>query len=258
MSTSVLYEVEDRIARITLNRPEVLNALNRQMIEDLRQTVLRFNDDDEAWVAIVTGAGRAFCAGRDLKERAEDNASGRQPKAEESMYGDSLSMWPAARKPMIAAVNGYALAGGWAVAQMCDLRIASEDARLGITEPRVGLIAPFAVQLNRLIPEAAVMELVLTAEPLPARRVLEMGFLNQVVPPERLMDDALELAQTILKNAPLSLRSFKELVSRARELPESEAALLTQEAYDRLLQSSDAKEGPKAFAEKRAPVWKAQ
>ena len=165
MSTSVLYEVEGRIARITLNRPEVLNALNRQMIDDLRQTVLRFNDDDEAWVAIVAGAGRAFCAGRDLKERAEDNASGRQPKAEESMYGDSLSMWPAARKPMIAAVNGYALAGGWAVAQMCDLRIASEDAKLGITEPRVGLMAPFALQLNRLIPEAAVMELVLTAEP---------------------------------------------------------------------------------------------
>ena len=258
MSTAVLYEVEDRIARITLNRPEVLNALNRQMIEDLRQTVLRFNDDNEAWVAIVTGAGRAFCAGRDLKERAEDNASGRQPRAEESMYEDSLSMWPAPRKPMIAAVNGYALAGGWAVAQMCDLRIASEDARLGITEPRVGLMAPFAVQLNRLIPEAAVMELVLTAEPLPARRVLEMGFLNKVVPPERLMDEASELAQTILKNAPLSLRSFKELVNRARELPESKAALLTQEAYDRLLRSNDAKEGPRAFAEKRAPAWKAE
>ena len=170
MSNSVLYEVEGRIARITLNRPEVLNALNRQMIDDLRQTVLRFNDDDEAWVAIVTGAGRAFCAGRDLKERAEDNASGRQPSAQESMYGGGLSIWPSTRKPMIAAVNGYALAGGWAVAQMCDLRIASEDARLGITEPRVGLMAPFAVQLNRLIPEAAVMELVLTAEPLPARR----------------------------------------------------------------------------------------
>ena len=258
MSNSVLYEVEGRIARITLNRPEVLNALNRQMIEDLRQTVLRFNDDDEAWVAVVTGAGRAFCAGRDLKERAEDNASGRQPRAGESMYGDSLSMWPTTWKPMIAAVNGYALAGGWAVAQMCDLRIASEDARLGITEPRVGLMAPFAVQLNRLIPEAAVMELVLTAEPLPARRVLEMGFLNRVVPPERLMDDALELARTILKNAPLSLRSFKELVNRSREFSESEAALLTKEAYDRLLLSKDAREGPRAFAEKRDPVWNAE
>ena len=258
MSTSVLYEVEDRIARITLNRPEVLNALNRQMIDDLRRTVLRFNDDDEAWVAVVTGAGRAFCAGRDLKERAEDNASGRQPRAAESMYEDSLSMWPAVAKPMIAAINGYALAGGWAVAQMCDLRIASEDARLGITEPRVGLMAPFAVQLNRLIPQAAVMELVLTAEPIPARRVLEMGFLNRVVPPERLMDEALELAQTILKNAPLSLRSFKELVNRAADLSEREAALLTREAYDRLLLSNDAREGPRAFAEKRAPVWSAE
>ncbi len=258
MSTSVLYEVEDRIARITLNRPEVLNALNRQMIDDLRQTILRLNDDDEAWVAVVTGAGRAFCAGRDLKERAEDNASGRQPRAGESIYEDTLSMWPIPVKPMIAAVNGYALAGGWAVAQMCDLRIASEDARLGITEPRVGLMAPFAVQLNRLIPEAAVMELVLTAEPVPARRVLEMGFLNRVVPAERLMDEAMSLARTILKNAPLSLRSFKELVNRAADLTEREAALLTREAYDRLLLSNDAREGPRAFAEKRAPVWSAE
>ena len=167
-------------------------------------------------------------------------------------------MWPTTWKPLIAAINGYALAGGWSIAQMCDLRIASEDARLGISEPRVGLLPPFAVRLNRLIPEAAVMELVLTAEPIPARRVLEMGFLNQVMPAEQLMDAARAMARTILKNAPLSVRAFKELTVRSRELSEREAAGLTVQAYARLLESEDAKEGPRAFAEKRPPNWQAR
>ncbi len=258
MADTILYEVQDRIATITLNRPEALNAINRQLRTDLRDTIQRFDQDDDAWVAIVTGTGRAFCAGRDLKERAQDNASGRQAKGTDSLSSESLSMWPTTWKPLIAAVNGFALAGGWAIAQMCDLRIASEEARLGISEPRVGLMPPFAVQLNRLIPEAAVMELVMTAEPFPARRVLEMGFLNQVVPADQLMDAARTMARTILKNAPLSVRAFKELVVRSRELPEHEAAGLTLQSYDRMLLSEDSKEGPRAFAEKRPPNWQAR
>ena len=258
MGDTVLYEVQDRIATITLNRPEVLNAMNRQLRADLNEAMGRFDQDDDAWVAIVTGAGRAFCAGRDLKERAQDNVSGRQAQAMDSLRTDALSTISATWKPLIAAINGYALAGGWGIAQMCDLRIASEEAKLGISEPRVGLLPPFAVQLNRLIPEAAVMELVLTAEPIPARRVLEMGFLNQVVPAAELMHSARAMAGTILKNAPLSVRAFKELVVRSRELPGREAAQLTVQVYDRLLGSEDAKEGPRAFAEKRPPVWKAR
>ena len=175
MSESVVYEIQDKIAVITLNRPDALNALNRDMIGNLRKAIIRFDQDDRAWVAIITGAGRAFCAGRDLKERANDNLFGRQVSAEETMYGGGLSMWPTPSKPMIAAVNGYALAGGFAVAQVCDIRIASESAMLGITEARVGLMAPFAIHLNKIISETAVMELVLSAEPIPAWRVLEMG-----------------------------------------------------------------------------------
>ena len=258
MGDTVLYEAQDRIATITLNRPEALNAINRQLHSDLCETIQRFDQDDAAWVGIVTGTGRAFCAGRDLKERAQDNAEGRQARGTDALSTERLSMWPTTWKPLIAAINGYALAGGWSIAQMCDLRIASEDARLGISEPRVGLLPPFAVRLNRLIPEAAVMELVLTAEPFPARRVLEMGFLNQVVPAEQLMDAARAMARTILKNAPLPVRAFKELTVRSRDLSEREAAGLTVQAYDRLLESEDAKEGPRAFAEKRPPNWQAR
>lgn len=258
MGETVLYEVRERIATITMNRPEALNAINRQFRSDLNEAIGRFDRDDDAWVAIVTGAGRAFCAGRDLKERTQDNIEGKQARGTDSLMPDRLSMWPTTWKPMIAAINGYAMAGGWSIAQMCDLRIASEDAKLGISEPRVGLLPPFGVQLNRLIPQAAVMELVLTAEPLSAQRVMEMGFLNQVVPADRLMDAARTLAQTILKNAPLSVRTFKKLVFSSLEISESEAAGLTIQAYDGLLDTEDAKEGPRAFAEKRPPGWKAR
>ncbi|MFC1886278.1 enoyl-CoA hydratase/isomerase family protein [Thermodesulfobacteriota bacterium] len=258
MGDTVLYHVRERIAVITLNRPEALNAINRQLRKDLDETILRFDRDDNAWVGIITGAGRAFCAGRDLKERTRDNLEGRKAKGTDSLMPDRLSMHPTTWKPLIAAVNGYAMAGGWSIAQMCDLRIAAEGAKLGISEPRVGLLPPFAVQLNRQIPQAAVMELVMTGEPIHAKRLVEMGFLNQVTPAEDLMKTAINLAQTILKNAPLSIRTFKRLVFQSRDITEPEAAAMTIQAYDQLLQSEDAKEGPRAFAEKREPQWKAR
>jgi enoyl-CoA hydratase/carnithine racemase len=258
MGDTVLYEVQDRIATITLNRPEALNAINRQLRSDLNDVIERFDQDEEAWIGIVTGAGRAFCAGRDLKERTRDNLEGRKARGADSLMRDRLSMWPTIWKPMIAAVNGYAMAGGWSIAQMCDLRIASEDAKFGISEPRVGLLPPFGVQLNRVLPQAAVMELVLTAEPVSAKRAMEMGFLNQVVPADQLMETARTLAKTVLKNSPLSVRTFKELIYRCRDISEPEAAELTMQAYDRLLETEDAKEGPRAFSEKRPPDWKAR
>ncbi len=257
MGNTVIYQVQDRIATITLNRPEALNAINRELRVDLDAALRRFDQDADAWVGIITGTGRAFCAGRDLKERTEDNAAGRQARGMDSMSPDSLFMWSPPQKPLIAAINGYALAGGWCIAQMCDLRIASQDAMLGITEPRVGLIPPFAVQLNRIIPESAVMELVLTADPISARRVMEMGFLNRVVPADQVMDAARAMAQAVLRNAPLSVRAFKELVAQCRGVSEQEAVAATEEVYDRLLLSQDSKEGPRAFAEKRPPRWQA-
>ena len=253
---TVLYEMRDQVAVITLNRPDSLNAINRQLRSELGGAILRYDQDEDARVAIITGAGRAFSAGRDLKERAEDNAAGVQAHARDSMSPERPFMWPQTWKPLIAAINGYALAGGWSIAQLCDIRLAAEDARLGITEPRVGLLAPFAVMLPKLLPMATAMELVLTAEPITAQRACEIGFVNKVVPGEHLMDEAMDMAGKIVANAPLSLRYFKELAYRSLDMSAQSATTLTYHIYNQLLLSEDSREGPKAFAEKRKPQWK--
>ncbi|MCS7207261.1 MAG: enoyl-CoA hydratase-related protein [Dehalococcoidia bacterium] len=256
MPPAVLYEQDGPIVTITLNRPEALNAINRQLRRELAEAILRYDQDDTARVAIITGAGRAFCAGRDLKERAADNAAGIQARATDSMGTESLSMFPRTWKPMIAAINGYALAGGWAIAQMCDLRIAAEDAQLGITEAKWSLLPPFAATLPKLIPMAVVLELVFTGEPISAQRAYQIGFVNKVVPKERLMEEARALAWKIIDNAPLSLRYFKEVAYRALDTNETSIAALMRHLYDQLLRTEDAQEGPRAFAEKRKPQWK--
>lgn len=255
MTTAVLYDQHDHIVTITLNRPEALNAINRQLRQELGEAITRFDQDPDARVAIVTGAGRAFCAGRDLKERASDNAAGVQARAGDSLGAESLSLFPRTWKPLIAAINGYAMAGGWAIAQMCDLRLAAEDARMGISESRWSLLPPFAATLAKLIPMTAVLELVFTAEPITARRAYEIGFVNKVVPGAQLMDEAMALARRLVANAPLSLRYFKEMAYRGLEMNEPGIAALTRHVYDQVLRSEDSKEGPRAFAEKRPPHW---
>jgi enoyl-CoA hydratase len=257
-AAAVLYEQQDHIVTITLNRPEALNAINRQLRRELTEAIERYDQDEAARVAIITGSGRAFCAGRDLKERAEDNAAGIQARASDSLGSDSLGLFPRTWKPLIAAINGYAMAGGWAIAQMCDLRLVAEDAKLGITEARWSLLPPFATMLAKLIPMAHVLELVFTAEPITAQRAYEIGFVNRVVPQARLMDEATALARRMVANAPLSLRNFKEMAYRGLDMSEPAIAALTTRIYDQLLQSEDAKEGPRAFAEKRQPEWKGQ
>jgi enoyl-CoA hydratase/carnithine racemase len=255
MTAAVLYNKEDQIVIITLNRPEALNSINRQLKQELNQAITTFDRDDGARVAIITGAGRAFCAGRDLKERAADNAAGLQARATDSMGAESLELFEHTWKPLIAAINGYAMAGGWAIAQMCDLRLAAEDATMGITEARWSLLPPFAAALPKLIPMAAALELVLTAKPITAQRAYEIGFVNKVVPKERLLEEAKALARQIVDNAPLSIRFFKELAYRGLDMSEPALAALTRHLYDQLLRSEDSKEGPRAFAEKRRPQW---
>ena len=252
---AVLYEKQGHVAIITLNRPDSLNAINRQLRDELGGALQRYDADDDARVAIITGAGRAFCAGRDLKERAQDNAAGIQARARDATSPDHPYMWPRTWKPLIAAVNGFALAGGWAIAQMCDIRVAASDARMGISEAKVGLMPPFATLLAKMIPMAAVMELAMTAQPITAQRALEIGFLNRVAAPERLMEEALELAGQIAANAPLSVRLIKELAYRGLDMGAQAATALTYHAYERLLLSEDSREGPRAFAERRPPQW---
>ena len=255
MAETVLYEKQDNIVVITLNRPDSLNAINRQLRGDLSAAITQFDGDPEAFVAIITGAGRAFCAGRDLKERADDNAEGVQARAAHSMSPDRPYMWPQTWKPMIAAVNGFALAGGWSIAQMCDLRIAAEDARLGITESKWSLLPPFGTVLPKMIPLSAVLELVFTAQPLSAQRCYDIGFLNKVVPAADLMEEAMGLAQQIAENAPLAVQYFKELAYRGLNMSTQDISALTYHMYDRLLTTEDSREGPRAFAEKRRPRW---
>src|ERR671923_1826043 len=256
MTAAVLYDQDEHVVIMTLNRPEALNAINRQLRQELADAMRRYDQDGTARVAIITGAGRAFCAGRDLKERAADNAAGIQARATDSMGTESLALFEHTWKPLIAAINGYAMAGGWAIAQICDLRLAAEDAMLGITEARWSLLPPFAAALPKLIPMAAALELVMTAKPITAQRAYEIGFVNHVVPRERLMPEAKALARQITENAPLSVRYFKELAYRGLDMSEPALAALTRHLYDQLLRTEDSKEGPRAFAEKRKPQWK--
>ena len=256
MAETILYEKKGNIVTVTLNRPDSLNAINRLLRQELAEAIAEFDGDQEAFVAVITGAGRAFCSGRDLKERADDNAQGVQAKASASMTKESPFMWPRTWKPMIAAVNGFALAGGWSIAQMCNLRIASQDAKLGISETKWSLLPPFGSILSKQIPLSAVLELVLTAQPVTAQRAYDMGFLNKVVPAEDLMDEAMIMAQHIADNAPLAVQTFKELAYRGLNMSNQDISALTYQMYDALLLTEDSKEGPKAFAEKRKPQWK--
>ena len=255
MAETVLYEKQGNIVTITLNRPDSLNAINRQLRGELADAITQFDGEPDAFVAIITGAGRAFCSGRDLKERAEANAAGVQARAAQSMSPDRPYMWPQTWKPLIAAVNGFALAGGWSIAQMCDLRIAAEDAKLGITETKWSLLPPFGTILPKMIPLSAVLELVFTAQPMTAQRAYDIGFLNKVVPVEDLMEEAVGMAQTIAENAPLAVQAFKELAYRGLNMSTQDISSLTYHMYDQLLTTEDSKEGPKAFAEKRKPQW---
>ncbi len=255
MAETVLYEKRDNVVVITLNRPDSLNSINRQLRQDLGDAITQFDSDSDAFVAIITGAGRAFCAGRDLKERAADNAEGVQARASQSMSQDRPFMWPQTWKPLIAAINGFALAGGWSIAQMCDLRVAAEEAQLGITETKWSLLPPFGTILPKAISLSATLELVFTAQPISAQRAYEIGFVNRVVPGDELIPEAMKLANQIAENAPLAVQYFKELAYRGLNMSTQDISSLTYHMYDQLLTTEDSKEGPRAFAEKRKPQW---
>ena len=256
MAETILYEKQGHVVTITLNRPDALNSINRQLRGELADAITQFDGDADAFVGIITGAGRAFCAGRDLKERAQDNAQGAEARASQSMTQESPYMWPQTWKPLIAAVNGFALAGGWSIAQMCDLRIGAEDAKLGITETKWSLLPPFGTILPKMIPLSAVLELVFTAQPITAQRAYDMGFLNKVVPAENLMEEAMGMALQIAENAPLAVQAFKELAYRSLNMSTQDTSALTYHMYDQLLTTEDSQEGPRAFAEKRKPQFK--
>ena len=251
----LIYEKKDHIAYLTLNRPESRNAINRELNRALNDALSDFNNDDEMRVAILTGAGdKAFCAGMDLKERASADAAGQTTSQSRApaTHATGFNTW----KPVIAAIHGYCLAGGFRLAQNCDFRIASDDAVLGVREVKRGLMPAWTVELPKLIGLAHALEIVLMGEYLTPQRAYEMGFVNKVVPRAELMAEAQKWADVLIENAPLSVRALKEALYRGFTLPSHEAYAVATHVLHQVAVSEDIKEGPRAFADKRKPVWK--
>lgn len=246
------YEPHGAVVLITIDRPEAMNAINAEVRAGLFEAFARFEADDSARVAILTGAGeQAFCAGMDLKEAAATGLAVPPPDFL-PVVGQNVRL----SKPTIAAVNGVAYAGGWMFAQMCDLCVAAEHARFGITEARVGRGMPWAVPLAHMVQQRAMMELLLTAEPITAQRAHEIGFVNHVVPAAELLPRCFALAEKIAANAPLTVSAARELVYLSHEMGTTAALKAAQHLFDKVYRSDDAQEGPRAFREKRTPVWK--
>ncbi len=253
-------ERRDRITLITINRPEVMNALHPQTSEELDKAFNDFQDDSEQWIAILTGAGdKAFSAGNDLKWQAEHGSSalGEFMYALRGGFG-GLHRRMDCYKPMIAAVNGFALGGGFEMVMACDIVIASETASFGLPEPRVGLMAGAGGvhRLPRQIGYHHAMGMILTGRRVDAEEALRFGIVNEVVSPNALLDTAFAWAAQILECAPLSVRASKEAALKGLDVGLDKATAATYPVHQAMRKSEDFVEGPRAFAEKRTPKWK--
>jgi enoyl-CoA hydratase/carnithine racemase len=254
----VIYEKRGHVAHVTLNRPERMNALDRHSHVELIEIFDDFAHDDDAWVAIVTGAGeRAFCAGNDLKATAQASADGEQRVDSSSRFAAITRAYDCP-KPLIAAVNGVAAGGGFEIALACDIVVAADSARFGLPEPRVGLIAGAGGihRLSRQIPLKQAMGMLLTGRLVSADEGYRLGFVNEVVPAAELMAAAQRWASEILECSPLLVQLTKESAHDGFGRPVDEAiARDWEDRIPRLLASQDYVEGPKAFSERRKPVW---
>lgn len=251
MGDAVLFDArDDGIAVIILNRPETRNCLSADVRDGLRDAWHRFEADSSLRVGILTGSGETFCAGGDLKEMVQ---TGMQipPRDMFPLPYDTVEL----SKPTIAAVNGAAFAGGWMIAQACDLCVASTGARFAVTEVKVGRSSPWASPLIHMIPQRIMMEILLTGRPITAERAYEIGLVNRLAEPEALMNSAIDLAREILVGAPLSVKAARDTVMLATEMGRSAALQAARAASERCYTSSDAQEGPRAFAHRRFPVW---
>ncbi|HYA00729.1 MAG TPA: enoyl-CoA hydratase-related protein [Candidatus Binatia bacterium] len=250
---AVLYRVDDRIATFTINRPERRNAVDEAVVEAMTAALDRFEGDESVWLGVLTGSGEAaFCAGADLgtisrggsiwPERGGFAGFVRRPRT----------------KPVIAAVNGHAMGGGFELVLACDLAVAVETATFGLPEVRRGIIAGSGglFRLPRLVPPRVATELILTGQPIGAARALEIGVLNAVVPRDQLMPAVHELAGRVLESAPLAVRESLRALREVRTMEDEAAFDLCAEARGRVIGTQDAQEGMRAFLEKRPPRWR--
>ena len=257
----VLFAKENHVAWITLNRPEVLNAMHPPMAAELCEVWKRVRDDEEIWMAVLTGSGqRAFSAGSDLKWRSEQGEEIRAFNRASVLDAEALGFqrgtdcW----KPLLAAVNGYAVGGGFELVLGCDLVVAAEHAQFGLPEARRGLMADGSGihRLVRRVPYSAAMGMILSGRFIDAAEAQRIGLVNEVVPPEELRTATERWVAEIMECAPLSLQASKEAALRGLELPLSEAVGKTFPMADKLYAAEDFLEGPRAFAAKRKPKWK--
>ena len=245
---AVLVERRNRVMIITLNRPDAMNAINGALSNGLWNAIQELDNDDGLTAGVITGNGRAFCAGMDLKAFARGEDIG--PLNQFVRSG--------AKKPLIGAINGFALAGGCEVALTCDLLVASTAAKIGIREVKVGLFAAAGgvFRLPARVGYAKAMEMALTGEPISAEEAMQAGMLSGLTAPEDLLESAVALAERIAENAPLAVAASKQLVRAAASGVEEDKLWEMQIPLQKsVFSSNDAKEGPAAFAEKRAPSW---
>lgn len=253
MTSLVQVEVVDRIQVITINRPDVRNAVNLDVAQALAAALDRLDADDDVVLGVLTGAGNTFCAGMDLKAFAR---TGERPYVGARGFAGICEAPPA--KPLIAAVEGYALAGGFEVALACDLIVAADNASFGLPEVKRGLVPGSGgmVRLPRRIPHQIAVEMVLTGGMYSARRMCDHGLVNRVVEPGRALEAALELGRVIAANGPLAVRTAKRILSESADWRQPDMFDLQRPKIAHIFVSEDAREGATAFAEKRPAVWK--
>jgi E-phenylitaconyl-CoA hydratase len=257
--TAVLYEKRDHTVIVTLNRPEAMNAINDEVRKGFHDAMVSFHDDDDARTAIVTGAGdKSFSAGADLKEMSaqqlQGGAAGRLWDLSPTALLRQMGLW----KPIIAAVNGYCLAGGLEIALACDIRIASENATFALTEVTRGIIPGYGgtQMLPRVVPLGRALQMLFTGERIDAQEAYRIGLVNRVAPPTELMATAEELAQRINESAPIAVRLVKEAALKGLDMPFMDGLRL-ETLLSLLVQTTeDAMEGPLAFAQKRKAEYK--
>jgi len=250
------YEKEGKIAIFTINRPRAFNAIDVETWRELNDSMADFRDDPELWVGIVTGTGdKAFCSGADIKDTLpymKEHSEWLWPAAPK--YG--LDLW----KPLIAAINGVALGGGLEIALACDIRIASENARLGTPEVTLGIMPGWGAtqKLPRVIPWAKAAEILFTGKPIDAQEAYRIGLVNKVVSQEELMPTAKEWAETLCQVGPLGVRAAKQAMLRGYSMPLDDGLRLEGSLFKYLLETEDCEEGTTAFTEKRKPDFKAK
>jgi len=263
---TILYEVADRTATITFNRPDRLNAINEAMEAELHDAYMRAEHDDDVWTLIVTGNGRAFCAGADVEKIPVD---GKVPY--EGRYLGQYKQWEAPQeatppfrtmaKPIVVAVNGICAGAGNDLVTTGDIAIASDDASFFDPHVSIGIVAGREmVRVARALPINVAMRMALVGkhEHLTAQRAYELGFITEIVPREQLVPRAREIAEMVNRNAPLAVRGTRLAIRKGLSLPLHEAEILAEAFRERVLHTEDSLEGPRAFREKRDPVWKCE